>query len=112
MINNYRAWNKKDKKMYYAEFGKHCFITNTEWWAIGDPDTENYVATSGNSELMLCTGAKDKNGVLIYEGDIIRDGDGKLYRIPFFREIPISERNFSYLKKDDKEVVGHIYEGR
>lgn len=115
---NYRAWNKNDKKMYYAEYGKHCFVTNTEWWAIGDPDTEDYVATSVNSELMMSTGIRDKNGVLIYEGDLVRVNGGRVFRVVFFTDVSafglkndVIGYTFISMTTKEKEIVGHIYDG-
>lgn len=124
MTPKYRAWNKEEEMM----------LTFDDHWELGEfflgsyPDNDFW-------DLMLATGGKDKDGEIIFEGDIIsRDGNEgllvvrfgqyiendslgyKIYSTGFYFETRHEgeERTFSldselnYLCK----VIGNVYENK
>lgn len=69
----FRCWDKRSKR--YAE----GYVIGDDGWAycLGDVGDEWYELTP-NEEVIIeqCTGLRDRNGNLIYAGDIIKVVDG------------------------------------
>ena len=119
MIPKLRAWDKQDERMSYGE---------VEYF----DDSINYrfdhfcTGADEDVEFMQSTGIKDKNGVEIYEGDVINYRNS--FRNPMTGSGSLSiNRDFKIIFKDGEfkakgfdirlknilnysEVVGNIYE--
>lgn len=79
MIPKYRAWDKRQNVMRdvaVLHFTKSGKVNSIEYWKTPSELKSYYVR---NIELMQSTGLKDKNGVEIFEGDIVlADGVKKI----------------------------------
>ena len=114
----FRFFDKKKQKMMYenSDFSDYC---KEEWWGHEERMALEALDVFDNPEhyiLMQCTGLKDKNGKLIYEGDIVRD-----INIPSYFYIIVWFKGGFYLKSTvsnsflvfdttQQEVIGNIYE--
>lgn len=128
----FRCFSLKTKKMYEVD-SLHLDSKDGEWvWVhyynpIYDKDLKIQIVQP-HAVLMQCTGLKDKNGKLIYEGDIIKFKDNITINgsKTHISAVKFNEQFNTYMyhaecmglytinkaqnKKFDVEVIGNIYE--
>jgi len=116
MIPNFRAWDKDERAMldvHGINFDAQGIWTNE---LIDDESDGNFIFLD-DVEFMQSTGLIDKNGVEIYEGDIIKNSYDEIYTVKWFDAAFYLEEKynggFDYHElyfEDNKKVIGNIYE--
>ena len=118
MILKFRAWLKKKQKMDNEI--DHISWLEDELYCIGDGIT--YMVSAEDLELMQSTDMVDRDGKIIFEGDIVKMSKD-VYSEPTYYEV-VRHRGGAYrleskqhgcelwLRHTDCEVVGNIYENR
>lgn len=122
----FRAWDKKTKTMYEV---KSIVFTLQSMLCVNKkavyPERTLYL-DDDDTILMQYTGLKDKNGVEIFEGDIVNacgyDSDqGRIYKTTDFTGVIVYRKNSFCLQfgdfldswwanDEEVEVIGNIYE--
>lgn len=122
MIPKFRVWNAETKAMYEV---KSLVFTLRSMFCVNRkliyPERTFYFDDE-NICLMQSTGLKDKNGVEIFEGDVVKlkytiTSDFELFEVRQFRggmwRIDNRRRGSDlWLRNEDCEVIGNIYENQ
>lgn len=110
----FRCWNKINNKMYKV----HSLHIGTGKVIVTSLYGNTSIKLDGDKILMQCTGLKDKNGKLIYEGDMVKHSkSNQQYKVQwndkgFLQLDDYAMARSSKFLEENYEVIGNIYENK
>lgn len=118
----FRVWSIANRK--YCHFATMDLSADDLLRVIRPLEQSEYIDDYENRYIIQqCTGLKDKNGTLIYEGDIVKDWNNKIYKIVWLDDaacflvenIETNSKMGIYAlicDENNLEVIGNIYENK
>lgn len=104
----FRAWNEQDSILYYDVEdtydylrGKPCPVPRSSFGCL---------LTDEDFVVEQCTGIKDENGKLIYEGDIVKYGIKTFIVVWSYNAWVAQTNEVELFLNEGFEVVGNIHE--